>query len=191
MMKNAKQFRMESKNALSGKWGLAVAVSFVFGLLFACSTATLLGSIILGGVLMVGNAIAFTQLFRTGELKFENLFAGFSTNNFTATIGLYVKTTLYTFFWSLLFFIPGIVKAYSYAMAPYILADNPELTGGEALTASREMMRGKKWRLFCLDFSFIGWEILSIFTLGILTLWITPWKAAAIADFYETVKTED
>ena len=61
---------------------------------------------------------------------------------------------------SLLLFIPGVVKAYSYAMTPYIMAEHPGLTANEAITESRRIMDGNKWRLFCLDLSFLGWELL-------------------------------
>lgn len=67
---------------------------------------------------------------------------------------------LYTILWSLLFIIPGIIKEFSYAMTPYIMAEHPELTTNEAITRSREIMAGNKWRLFCLGFSFIGWSLL-------------------------------
>ena len=69
---------------------------------------------------------------------------------------------LYVALWSLLLVIPGIVKSYSYAMAPYIMAEHPALTANEAITESRRIMDGNKWRLFCLDFSFIGWELLCV-----------------------------
>ena len=67
---------------------------------------------------------------------------------------------LYIALWSLLLVIPGIVKSYSYAMTPYIMSEHPSLTANEAITESRRIMDGNKWRLFCLDFSFIGWELL-------------------------------
>lgn len=67
---------------------------------------------------------------------------------------------LYVALWSLLLFIPGVVKAYSYAMTPYIMAEHPGLTSNEAITESRRIMDGNKWRLFCLDLSFLGWELL-------------------------------
>lgn len=67
---------------------------------------------------------------------------------------------LYTILWMLLFIIPGVIKEFSYAMTPYILAEHPEMTANEAITRSREIMDGNKWRLFCLGFSFIGWELL-------------------------------
>lgn len=76
---------------------------------------------------------------------------------------------LYIFLWSLLFVIPGIIASFRYSMAAYILAENPGMTAGEAITRSKEMMVGNKFRLFCLSFSFLGWVLLCmapIFLLG-------------------------
>ena len=79
---------------------------------------------------------------------------------------------LYTFLWTLLFIIPGLIKTYSYAMTPYILAENPGMTATDAITESRRIMDGNKWRLFCLGFSFIGWSLLcaapTLIALGIV-----------------------
>lgn len=74
---------------------------------------------------------------------------------------------VYIFLWSLLFLIPGIIKAYSYAMTPYILAEHPELSVNEAIDRSRAMMKGHKFDYFFLQLSFIGWMLLSIITLGV------------------------
>ena len=89
---------------------------------------------------------------------------------------------LYTILWSLLFIIPGFIKEFSYAMTPYIMAEHPELTTDEAITRSREIMDGNKWRLFCLGFSFIGWDLLCyapILIVGYfmaLNFYLDPWK---------------
>ena len=94
---------------------------------------------------------------------------------------------LYIVLWSLLLVIPGIVKIYSYAMTPYIMAEHPSLTANEAITESRRIMDGNKWRLFCLDFSFIGWELLCSLPLyagGFLVLkYFTGSEAMAISLF--------
>ena len=75
-------------------------------------------------------------------------------------------------------------------MAPYILVDNPNIGGYEAIGASKAMMKGKRWKLFCLDLSYIGWLILCMLTFGILTLWVSPSISAAHAAFYEDLKKE-
>ena len=85
---------------------------------------------------------------------------------------------LYIVLWSLLLVIPGIVKIYSYAMTPYIMAEHPSLTANEAITESRRIMDGNKWRLFCLDFSFIGWELLCVLPM----LAGFSWVVAAFSD---------
>ena len=101
--------------------------------------------------------------------------------------GATLLKTLLVLLWSLLFVIPGIIAAYNYAMVPYIQADNPCLPAREALAQSKEMMYGNRWRLFCLQISFIGWELLSILTLGIGLLWVGPYQAASIAFFYQDI----
>ena len=92
---------------------------------------------------------------------------------------------LYIALWSLLLVIPGIVKTYSYAMTPYIMSEHPSLTANEAITESRRIMNGNKWRLFCLDFSFIGWELLCsvpLYAGGFLVLkYFTGSEAMAIS----------
>lgn len=97
---------------------------------------------------------------------------------------------LKVFLWSLLFIIPGIIAAYSYAMVPYILAENPNLEPKEVLDLSKKMMKGNKWRFFCLGFSFIGWYILCILTLGIGYVFLAPYPVAANACFYKDVSIE-
>ena len=87
----------------------------------------------------------------------------------------------------MLFIIPGIIASYSYAMTDYILAENPELTAKEAIERSKDMMEGNRWRLFCLEISFVGWGILSLLTLGIGSLWLTPYMEASMAAFYREV----
>ena len=97
----------------------------------------------------------------------------------------------YHFLWSLLFIIPGIVKAYEYKMIPYLLAENPEMTKQEAFAESKRMMDGQKWRAFVLDLSFIGWDFLSIFTFGLLPIFfVTPYKRSAQAALYDALKYE-
>ena len=95
---------------------------------------------------------------------------------------------LYICLWSLLLIIPGIVKYYAYAMTPYIMAEKPNLSINEAITKSREMMKGHKWQLFWLDVSFTGWMLLSILTLGIALVFVWPYYSAARAEFYKEIK---
>ena len=96
---------------------------------------------------------------------------------------------MYTFFWTLLFIIPGIVKAYEYRMIPYLLADNPQMTKEQAFAESKRMMKGQKWRTFVLDLSFIGWNILTLVTFGILGIfYVLPYMNETNAALYETLR---
>lgn len=138
---------------------------------------------ILGSIVGVGYARVNLNLFYGETPSFASLFSYFPYWKTTATARL--LRSVYTLLWSLLFIIPGIVATYSYAMTDYILAEHPELTAGEAIARSKQMMEGNRWRLFCLHISFIGWAILSAFTLGIGNLFLTPYKQAAEAAFYQ------
>ena len=98
---------------------------------------------------------------------------------------------LFTFLWSLLFIIPGIVKSYEYRMIPYLLAEYPDMSRDDAFAISRQMMSGNKWKTFVLDLSFILWILGSVFTLGLLGLFYgDPYMAQTGAVLYETLKAE-
>lgn len=140
---------------------------------------------VLGSVIEVGYARFNLDLFDRTEEKVESLFAYFG--NWKTTAATRFLTTLYTFLWTLLFIIPGIIANYSYAMTGFILAEHPEMTAGEAIERSKEMMDGNRFRLFCLQISFIGWTILCSFTFGIGNLWLRPYRHAATAAFYREI----
>ena len=139
----------------------------------------------LGSFIGVGYAKFNLNLVDKKNAAFETLFEYFSYWK-TTTIARLLRA-LYVFLWSLLFIIPGIVAGFSYAMTDYILAEDPELTADEAISQSKSIMMGNKWRFFCLQFSFIGWDILATLAFGIGHLWLTPYKQAAYAAFYREV----
>ena len=139
----------------------------------------------LGSFIGVGYAKFNLNLVDKKNAAFETLFEYFSHWK-TTTVARLLRA-LYVFLWSLLFIIPGIVAGFSYAMTDYILAEDPELTADEAISQSKSIMMGNKWRFFCLQFSFIGWDILATLAFGIGHLWLTPYKQAAYAAFYREV----
>lgn len=94
---------------------------------------------------------------------------------------------LFVSLWSLLLVIPGIIKAYSYSMSYYILADNPEISSLEAITRSRQMMKGHKMTLFILQLSFLPWILLVLVSLGIASIYVTPYVSATMANFYRNI----
>ncbi|MPN61797.1 hypothetical protein SDC9_209541 [bioreactor metagenome] len=93
--------------------------------------------------------------------------------------------TIFVILWSLLLIVPGIIAAIRYSMCFYILADNPDIGIMEALNESKRMMRGNKWKYFCLNLSFIGWGLLCICTVGIGFLWLTPYVETSVIAFYD------
>ena len=88
--------------------------------------------------------------------------------------------------WSLLLVIPGIIAAFRYAMAFFILADDENCGPLEALSRSKEMINGNKWKYFCLCWRFFGWALLCSF-LPIGWLWLIPYMQTSLAAFYEDV----
>ena len=113
----------------------------------------------------------------------------FDSGNYLEIAKTMILRDIFIALWCLLLIIPGIVKAYEYRMIPYLLADDPTMTKDRAFAESRAMMRGNKWRAFVLDLSFLGWHILSVFTLGILELfYVAPYEFMADAALYESLR---
>lgn len=138
---------------------------------------------IIGSVVELGHNQYYISL--VGENKKEPVSVLFSRIGiFGKALGLRLYMGIKVLLWSLLFIIPGIIAAYRYVMAPYIMAENPDVGIREAVERSKELMQGHKWRMFCLEFSFIGWALLCIFTLGIGFLWLSPYQYASYAAFY-------
>ncbi len=182
---------MSAWNSLSGKWGKFAVIYLVYTLIIVASSMIFTpAAIILAGPLFVGLYIVATKVVEGDEdIEVSDGFAGFK--NFGTTCGLYLLNQLFIFLWSLLFVIPGIVQQYAYSMSYFIIEDHPEMSITEARKESIRMMKGNKWRLFCLDFSFIGWVWLSSLTCGILMFWIMPYQITAHAVFYQDLKARE
>ncbi len=182
------EIRRSARYALKSNWTQAVLATLVFSLITAAA-----GSIPFAGLLVVcplqfGFMICFLRLVR-GEDSSEMVGDQFSVfNRYGRVLGTSLLMALYILLWCLLFIVPGIVKSYAYAMTPYVMNDRPDLDADDCIHESRMMMKGYKWKLFCLDLSFIGWAILCIFTLGIGLLWLQPYIEASHAKFYEELK---
>ncbi len=248
-MKLAADFRYIAREALKGRWLIAVLTGFVASLIGATlaeggggggisysnndsginlfehlnaevvriilavlsvvlviAVIELIITLIIGGAGKLGYAKFNLNLIDRKEARFEDLFSQFHRLGDGFVMNLLVG--IYTFLWSLLFIIPGIIKSYSYAMTPYILYEHPEYNPNYAITVSREMMDGNKFRLFCLELSFIGWELLCalptiIATISLFSgmflllplillslvggLFLRPYVEAARAAFYREV----
>ena len=190
----ARDFRNNAWACLTGKWGVMILTVLIFELIMgACSGLSLLGVgsialLLITGPLTLGLSQQFLCLVRGQRVEVAKMFDGFK--NFANAFLLSIINSILIALWSLLLVIPGIIKAYSYSMSYYILADNPAMSANTARVQSMELMNGNKWRLFCLDCSFIGWYILCALTFGILTLWVRPYHEAARAVFYQEIVRE-
>lgn len=124
------------------------------------------------------------------NITFKNAFISLSKNYYVGNIVIEGLTFMFLYFWYILFVIPGFIKRFSYSQAQYIFKDitdtdpNSNISYLDCITKSKKLMNGHKWRLFCLQLSFIGWEILSSICLGIGHIWLTPYKKATYAAFY-------
>ena len=156
----------------------------------AVVTVALIGIILhflVGNVLEVGaRSFYIDNLFSVpGPGK---LLSAFRSGNYGNVVKAMFCRDLFTFLWSLLFVIPGIVKSYEYKMVPYLLAEYPSMDRNEAFARSREMMYGQKWNTFVLDLSFIPWNILSSITFGLVGLfYVFPYQDATYAELYDTL----
>ena len=116
---------------------------------------------------------------------------GFQSGHYGNVVLVMFLRSLFTFLWTLLLIVPGIVKSYEYRMVPYILAEQPDISSTDAFAISKEMMMGQKLEAFGLDLSFIGWWIGSAFTCGLLGIfWASPYQAATNAELYAALRDD-
>lgn len=183
-----KELKSLAKDQLQGKWTWAVGVTFIaFVVNFVLSWCS-------AGFL--ANLIGFSVYFAFLDLVdgkyqknvFTATFSAFTNKRILPTLLTSMLAYIFTFFWTLLFIIPGIVKSYSYAMSAYIVKDlsdaGKEITATQAIRESRKLMDGHKAELFMLDLSFIGWWLLSLLTAGIGFFWLAPYYRATKANYY-------
>ena len=137
-------------------------------------------------VFSMGITMIFLALSYGEKPRVVDVFLGF--NIFGKALWLSIIMGFFTFLWSMLLVIPGIIKAISYSMAPYILAENPRLTAREALNESKRIMRGHKMEYFVLSLSFILWGLLTMITLGIAAIYVAPYMQATMTNYYHAVK---
>ena len=193
-MKTNGEYKETALAALRGNWGPAVLLGLVIMLITSVSAASGLFSTAVSVCVVMPLTVGVSAVFR--ELLHDNVekmterafkigFGNWSHN----TCGMLLMG-VYVFLWTLLLIVPGVIKALSYAMTPFILNDKPDLSANEAIELSMEMMEGRKMDLFLLYLGFLGWALLCILTLCIGFLWLEPYVYAATAAFYEDVKAD-
>ena len=178
--------------ASHGHSGTAFAALAIFGITFIIIFLILMSVVILLDVFICNPIEVGCKRFYVRNLnesaQVGNVGFAFDNHYKNITKTMFFRD-LYTILWTMLFIIPGIVKSYEYQMIPYLLAENPQMSREQAFAESKRMMSGQKWRAFVLDLSFIGWNILSAITLGILGIfYVQPYMDATHAALYEALR---
>jgi uncharacterized membrane protein len=141
--------------------------------------------------IIYGSYVTFLGMVRSESVELKNIFKGFEETKYFKIIGAYLLTVIYTLLWFFVFIIPAFIKSISYSQVYFVLNDNPDLSPRAAITKSRQLMNGYKWKYFLLMLSFIGWSILGIITLFIGFLWLVPYINASLAAFYDNLVKSD
>ena len=191
MMLDNRDIVLQSRETLKAKWGVVIGGTVLYWiLLLVLGSVPYLGilSCIIMGPMAAGLALFFLKLIRNETPEIADVFSGFS--NFLNAMVARLLVLLFTVLWALLLIVPGIIAAYGYSQTMYIVAENPTMTGPDALRQSKAMMKGFKWKLFCLQCRYIGWAILGVVTFGIGLIWVLPMIYAAKAKFYDELRTD-
>lgn len=200
-MKQNSEYKNLAVQSLEGNWTkAAVASLIVFAILELAGYAPSfvlepVASMVSQGIVTIlllpltwGYYVFFLRMTRRENTDYGRLFDGFA--DYTRIFLAMLLKGIYVLLWMLLLIVPGIIKEYSYAMTEFILKDNPEMSGEQAICESMRMMEGHKMQLFLLDLSMIGWLILSLLTLGIGFLFSIPYLYSAHTHFYEDLKAQ-
>ncbi|HAY89286.1 MAG TPA: hypothetical protein DCY51_07585 [Bacteroidetes bacterium] len=175
-----------AKNKVSQNWGLAIVGSLVYAVITSIASMLSIGVILVSGPLSLGYAYWSLFILRKDRFEVEHLFDGFK--NFVNALVTYLLMILLVFAWTLLLIVPGIIKALAYSQAIFILADEPETKGMDALRKSEAMMKGNKTKYFLMGLLFLLLGIACIFTLGIGFLFLAPVIQVSLAKFYDEVR---
>ena len=190
------QLRELSLAQLKGKW----AHTFLLSLIYAAINGATTNLPIFLPLRLFAHYIILLPLFEFGVIQYfihmarkevaspKDLLAAFDSESLASVIILFLVKSIFISLWFLLLIAPGFIKACSYAMAVYILRDNPNMKPLDALNKSKIMMDGHKWQYCCLILSFTGWFILSLLTFGIGLLWLIPYMKLSSANFYENLR---
>ncbi len=196
---NRLDLKTRAKEQISGNVWILFACSLIASLISAAAYIVFAKALkieALGGMAMIlltaPFSISITMIYlRLADgirPEISNTFDGFSI--FGKSVLLVVLIEIFVTLWSLLFIVPGIIKAYSYSLAPYILAENPEMNANDAIKESKRLMNGHKMDFFVLQLSFIPWILLVCVTFGFASIYVSPYINATYVNFYNSIKEQ-
>ena len=191
MMKNS-QIRREVLDLLRGRWLEPVAISFLLMWLASLCSGTVVLLWLVFEPAYYGFNVGLLRFVRSNgeeKLRVESLFSAFDKELYGKVVLTSIVKAIFIFLWSLLLVVPGVIKALSYSMTSYVIADNPEIDYREALNRSEAIMKGHKMDYFLLQLGYFALAVLCVvFTLGIGLLWLKPYYDTVRAKFYEQIK---
>lgn len=194
---NRVELKEKAKQQIKGKIGILFLITLIIGAISAVAGAILgaipggsiIASVIITPAFSLSMVRVYFALIAGKELKATDAFTGF--DDFWSAFKVTFLVGLFTFLWSLLFVIPGIIKSYSYSMSMYILAENKGKPALECINESKAMTEGHKMDLFVLSLSFIGWALLGTITFGIAYIWVLPYMQATFTNAYLSLKPQN
>ena len=196
-MLSRSEYKSSARSKLSGNFGVVIGMLLIVGVInivFSTINESLEPGLVssLIGIISAIISILFAYSFMYTYIKVVNgqaldfsdcISAGFKENP-TRTILLGFIEGIFIILWTLLLIIPGFIKYYAYSMTFFLINHEAQLSPVDAITKSRSLMDGYKMELFILDLSFIGWYILSVFTLGLLLLYVVPYHQTTRVEYF-------
>lgn len=192
---NRAELKAQAKQQIKGNIGILFLIMFIIALISGVAgfvlglipvVGSIISSIIITPAFTLSVVMVYINLVKGKKPEAGDAFEGFK--DFWSAFKVTFLVGLFTFLWSLLFVIPGIIKAYSYSMSMYVLAENKGKPALECISESKKMMHGHKMDFFVLELSFLGWLLLCIVTFGIAGIWVIPYMSATEVNFYNAIK---
>ena len=185
--------KAHARKQISGKIFMLLAISIIVaiigGILGLIPVVGWLALIVIEGPLMFAQAKIYLGIVDKNRTpKIEDIMEGVKSENFTRSFVGFLRYTVFTFLWGLLFWVPGIIKGISYSQMFYLMAEDKKLDAAAAQKKSMEIMEGHKWEYFVLGLSFILWYLLCGITFGLAAIYVVPYTEAAKAEFYRKLK---
>lgn len=149
---------------------------------------SLLYMIFVNNILLIGEKRFFMEIRNYPHTNISKIFYLFKLNYVMNPSWIMMWRTVFQSLWNLTI-VGGVIKHYEYCLIPYIIAENPRITMRNAFFLSRQMTKGNKMQFFLLDLSFVGWFVLSFFTLGFLDfVFVNPYRTACHAELYMGIR---
>ena len=192
---NRAELKAKAKEQIKGEIGVLFVITLIISIVSGVAgwvlgkipvVGSLAAAIIVTPAFALSTFRIYLNLFNGKAPEAKDAFSGF--DDFWSAFKVNFLVGLFTFLWSLLFVIPGIVKGISYSMSMYILAENKGKPALECINESKAMTEGHKMELFVLSLSFIGWIWLTALTLGIASIWVIPYMQATMTNAYQSLK---